>query len=222
MVKKEEILVAVESKIEENVPVSPKELIFDYQLVPHLGQDHLDVVLAALPIKIVEMYVEMAVSAGLIPLSLEIESQAVAMAVLTKGNIETVLIIRFGRAKVGLYVVNQGIVRFTSTVQFAKDQSGSRQSFLSAEIKKLYIYWHTLKENTGKSERKISQIIVCGENIEDNIVPYLSAENSSPVFLGNAWAKVFDTDSTLPDIPFFDSLRYVTAIGLALPSDIFI
>ena len=222
IVKKEEVPIAVESKIEENVPVSPKELIFDYQFSPHLGQDHLDIVVAALPIKIVEMYVELAVSSGLTLLSLEIESQAVARAVLAEGNTETTLIIHFGQAKVGFYVVNQGIVRFTSTVQLAKDQSGKSQSFLSAEIKKLYVYWHTLKENAGKPEKKINQIIICGENLENNIVPYLSAENSSPVSLANAWANVFDINSILPDIPFSDSLGYVTAIGLALPSDILI
>jgi Tfp pilus assembly PilM family ATPase len=220
-VKKDEVLSAIESKIEENVPVSPAELLFDYKVLDHHKKDQLDVVVSALPIDVIDTYVEVATGAGLSLLSLEIESQAIARSLLKPDNLDTVLIVNFGQEKVGLYVVSERIVHFTSTI-ITRGESLNNPDFLSQEIKKLYVYWHTLKENVDKAERKISQIIVCGENVDDSVVPYISAHNGAKVTLGDVWANVFNINTHVPEITFIDSLRYPAAIGLALPSSILI
>lgn len=208
---------AVEATIEESVPVSPAELLFDYRIIPHPEKNHLDVVVSALPIAFIDTYVAMLQGVGLSPLALEIESQSVARALLPKGNIGTVVVAHFGREKVALYVVSGRVIHFTTTLPL-KGEMETNLSFLSQEIKKLFIYWHTLKDNLDKPERLISQIIVCGENASDDIVAYLSANSKSPVTLGNVWANVFDLSKVVPPISLEDSLRYATAIGLALPS----
>ncbi len=233
IVDQDEVYSAVESQIEDNVPVSPSELVFDYRLNPHQSSGHLDVVVSALPITVVDMYVEIAEKAGLSLLSLEIESQAIARALLPKDAPGTVLIVHFGREKVGLYVVTRRVVHFTSTVPLYAMSQGTAPierkaelennfSFLSQEIKKLYTYWHTLKENVNKPDRKIEKIIVCGEHLGDEVIPYLTTNNQTKTTLGNVWANVFDINKTVPPIAFADSLGYVTAIGLALPGDILI
>ena len=221
VVKQSEVKAAIESKIEENVPVSVSELIFDYKLVDYSKKGYLSAIVSALPISIIDTYVDVANNAGLELLSLEIESQSIARALLPKGNLDTVLIVNFGKEKVGLYVVNNRIVHFTSTVVL-KGESLNNPASLSQEIKRLYIYWHTLKENAGVPERKINKIIVCGEDLKETFIPYISAHNQSPVILGNVWENVFDIDNIVPEISFSDSLRYATAIGLALPSDVLI
>lgn len=218
MVKDGEVLSAVESKIEENIPVSPTDLIFDYKVFVHKEKEHLDVVVYALPISVVNAYVEAVQSAGLIPLSLEIESQAIARALLGVGDTETTLIINFGPEKVGLYIANKGVVRFTSTIGM-KGGLTNNEGVLLQEIKKLYTYWHTLKENVDEPENKIEHIILCGESFSDATASYLSTHLSTRVTSGNVWKNVFDINAQVPEISFADSLRYPASVGLALYSE---
>ncbi len=226
VVGKKEVRSAIESKIEENVPVPPGELTFDYRLFYHKEKEHLDVVVSNLPISVVQTYVDIIQNSNLSLLSLEIESQAIIRSVVHSNSLGTVLIINFGPEKVGLYVASFGVVRFTSTVQikgnFTKDNMENNQGLLLQELKKLNIYWHTLKENIDKPDMQITQIIVCGENFDESIVTYLSSHNSTPVVMGNVWVNAFDVNKEVPDISFNDSLRFAGAVGLALPNDILI
>lgn len=221
IVKDDEVLSAIESKIEENIPVSPAELIFDYKIFIHNEKNHLDVVVYALPISVVNAYVEAIESADLTPLSLEIESQAIARALLGPQDLETSLIINFGAEKVGLYIASKGVVRFTSTIPM-KGGLGDNEGVLLQEIKKLYTYWHTLKENVDEPENKIDHIILCGESFSDATASYLSSHLSTRVTSGNVWKNVFDINAEVPEIPFADSLRYPASVGLALYSEVLI
>ncbi|MCX6702050.1 MAG: pilus assembly protein PilM [Candidatus Zambryskibacteria bacterium] len=223
-VTQKEIRSAIESKIEENVPVSPNELVFDYKLIDRSQNDYLIVSVSTLPISLISLYTYVFEKAELSLLSLEIESQAIVRSVLSEGNkenLDTVLVVNFGPEKVGLYVAVDRVVHFTSTISI-KGESSKALDFLSQEIKKLYIYWHTLKQNIGKPNKKIKQIIICGEGFKDEVVSYLSTNNQTPTILGNVWANTFDVNTNVPEISFTDSLRYATSIGLALPSDILI
>ena len=220
-VKQNEIRGVIESKIEDNVPLPGAELIFDYELIDNHKRENLDVVVSAAPVGVVSTYVGLMESAGLVPLSLEIESQAVARALLKKDSAGTVMIVHFGQEKVGLYVASGGVVHFTSTSAL-KGESINNPEYLSQEIKKLGEYWHELKENLAKPEKKISQIIICGENFADKLITYIGTHNKTPTTLGNVWANAFDVGNVAPIISFSDSLRYVSAIGLALPSLILI
>lgn len=221
IVSQNEIRDAIEKKIEENVPVPPGELLYDYKFVDYATKDYLGIVVSALPISVIETYVDVVSSAGLSILSLEIESQAISRALLSPSQTETVLIIHFGIEKVGLYVVSDRIVHFTSTIN-TKGEGKNNPDFLSHEIKKLEKYWSGLKENVDKPEKKINSIIVCGEKFPDSLVSYLSTNNQMKVLVGNVWTNAFDINTTVPDISFVDSLKYAGAIGLALPSDILI
>src|SRR3989344_639617 len=216
-VSQKEIRSAIESKMEENVPVSPNELLFDYRIIDSSQKDYLLVSVSTVPITLIDLYVEIFEKIGLSLLSLEIESQAIARSLLPRENsenLDTILIVNFGQEKVGLYVVVDRVVHFTSTVSI-KSSSSNALEILSQEIKKLYIYWHTLKQNAGKPEKKIKQIIICGENIKEETAHYLSTSIQTPTVLGNVWTNVFDININIPDISFADSLEYATSIGLA-------
>lgn len=221
LVSEKEIRSAVESKMEENVPVSPLELTFDYKLFERNEKDLVNVVVSALPISLVDSYVEIVKKAGLIPLSLEIESQAIVRSVLPRGSKDTVLVINFSQDKVGLYVASSTVVRFTSTI-VTKGEFANNSSYLMQEIKKLFVYWHTLKENVDKPEKKISHIYVCGDGFDQNIVDTINNQSKTPTTLANVWVNTFDINKTIPEISFNDSLKYAGAIGLALPSKILI
>lgn len=221
LVDKDEIRSAVESKMEENVPVSPLELTFDYKLFERPEKDLVDVVVSALPISLVDSYVEMAEKAGLSLLSLEIESQAITRAVLPAGTTGTALVVNFSPEKVGLYVSYGRVVRFTSTIS-TKGEYSNNPAFLMQEIKKLYTYWHTLKENIDKPEKEIAHIYVCGEGFDDAMVSYIGTHSQTPTTVANVWTNAFDINTTIPEIPFNESIKYAASIGLAMPSKIFI
>lgn len=221
LVDKNEIRSAVESKMEENVPVSPLELTFDYKLFERPEKDLVDVVVSALPISLVDTYVEMAEKSGLSLLSLEIESQAITRAVLSAGTTGTALVVNFSPEKVGLYVSYGRVVRFTSTIS-TKGEYSNNPAFLMQEIKKLYTYWHTLKENVDKPEKEISHIYVCGEGFDDAMVSYIGTHSQTPTTVANVWVNAFDINTTIPEIPFNESIKYAASVGLAMPSKIYI
>ena len=221
IVKETEVRSAVESKIEENVPVSPNELVFDYKVFDHRQKDHLDVVVSALPINLIDSYADVITRAGLLPISLEIESEAIVRSIIPKEDSGTSLVVNFAKEKVGLYVETFRVVRFTSTIS-TKGYAANDSNFLLQEIKKLYMYWHTLKENVDKPEKKITQIILCGESFDESILPYLASHMDIPVVMANVWTSVFDVNVAVPKISFSDSLRYAGAIGLALPQTVLI
>lgn len=221
-VEQNEIMSSIEFKMEENVPVPLSDLTFDYVITNPLGhKDHVDIVVSALPTKIIDSYTEMVQNAGLSILSLEIESQAVARALLPKDYTGAALIVHFGKERVGLYVVSNRIVHFTSTIT-TKGSPSENLQFVSGEIKKLYIYWHTLKENIDEDNKKISEIIVCGEGVSEEVVSHFSANIKTNVFLGNVWTNVLNVNEVVPPISFADSLCFAAAIGLALPGEILI
>jgi Tfp pilus assembly PilM family ATPase len=215
IVPPKEVVENIEKKIEENVPVPSGELIFDY-IVSDWSQDNfLRTIVLNLPIKVAETYVEIIQGAGLKPFTLEIESQAIVRAVVKDDKEETVLVVNIMKNKVGLYVVNKKIINFSSTLTLKGDLEND-QDMLSHEIKKLYAYWHSLKENIDKPEKQLQEIIICGENVSESVLPYLSTHHNTKVSLANVWINSFDINETVPVIDFNSSLKYPAAIGLAL------
>ncbi len=144
-----------------------------------------------------------------------------ARALVPVDSTDTRLIIHFGKQKVGLYVVYKRIVHFTSTISI-KSELHDDVGALSKEIEKLYTYWHTLKENIGQPDKQISQIIMCGEDIQETVPAYLSQNHHTPAVVGNVWQNAFAISENIPPVPFVDSLRFSAAVGLALPDEILI
>ena len=117
-VPRKEIRSVLNFKLEDNVPVPAAEATFDYSVITGAEPnvlDSLDVVVTVLPQKVVEAYAELFAEAGLTPLSFEIEAQAIARAVIAKGDRGAYLIVNFGDAKTGLFNVSDETVYFTST-----------------------------------------------------------------------------------------------------------
>ncbi len=118
-VTRKEIRGVLEFKLEENVPIAASEAIFDYTLIAAPGHEPGDSITAGvtvLPKKVVETYSELLNDAGLVPLSFEIEAQAISRAVIEKGDRGTYLLVNFGESKTGLFIVSNEVVHFTSTV----------------------------------------------------------------------------------------------------------
>lgn len=90
-------------------------------------------------------------------------------------------------------------------------------SILRDEIEKLFLYWHTHKDEGGKDHPAIKKIILCGG--DSNLIglpEYLSVSMKSRVEMANVWANIAETDRHIPEIGFNQSLTFAAALGLAL------
>lgn len=93
----------------------------------------------------------------------------------------------------------------------------STVSILRDEISKHQAYWQGHLDDYGKKRPKIEKIYLCGGDSNlAGFASYLASGLSSPVELANAMVNVNTLDEYIPEISFNDSLRYATALGLAL------
>src|SRR3972149_4403652 len=119
---------AVAFIIEENAPVALAESVFDFEVVGEdLGTGEMRVAVSVLPKNIVGAYEALFESAGITPISFDLESRAIARAVIRKGNRQPILIINLSTKKTGFYVVEKEVVQFSTMLAYslAVDDSGS-------------------------------------------------------------------------------------------------
>lgn len=112
-----EIRGLLEFRLEENVPLSPRDAFFDYDIVEDdLKTGIYRVLVTAYSRDTVMGYYEACKIADVIPLAFEVEAQAIARASLPKGNCGTYMIVDFGRTRTGIGIVHRGALMYTSTV----------------------------------------------------------------------------------------------------------
>lgn len=115
----EDLKSAVVYETENYIPLPIEQVYLDFQIVSPLYNhlDHLDVLIAALPKDTINPYISSLKKAGLQPLALEIESQAVARALIKNGvTNRPVLLIDFGANRTGFVVFSGRSLRTTSSI----------------------------------------------------------------------------------------------------------
>ncbi len=105
----------IELALEDHVPISAEDAIFDYELVSKNTQN-LEVQVTAVPKNIIENYLLIFQQSQISVKSFELEAQAISRAVLKKGDMDTYMIIDFGKKRTGIFIVSKGIVVFTFTL----------------------------------------------------------------------------------------------------------
>lgn len=144
-VREEEIYESLELQLADHVPISPQEAVFDYQVVtcgtkPKEGMYKIG--LSVVPYKIVESYLGLFENTGLTPLSFEFEAQAIARAIVRKGDCGTFLLLDMGATRTGIAIQSEGIITFTSTINvggFSLTEAAARSlnvSFAEAQRRK--------------------------------------------------------------------------------------
>lgn len=155
---------AVYLAAENYVPLSIEDVYLDFQVVQpfydHL--DHLDVLIAALPKKIVDSYVSCFKKAGLQLQALEIESLAIARALVkNEASPYPLLLIDFGANKTNLIIFSGHSAQFTRSISlsaqdFTKAISQELNIF-SKEAEKLKLKFGLEKKYSIKIEDKSSK-----------------------------------------------------------------
>lgn len=93
----------------------------------------------------------------------------------------------------------------------------SAVSILRDEVVKQQTYWQTHNDDYGKKRPTIQKVYLCGGDSNlAGFAEYLAQGLSVPVELANTLVNVNTLDEYVPEISFSDSLRFATALGLAL------
>ena len=112
-----EIRGLLEFRLEENVPVASRDAMFDFEIID-TGDRTLRVSVAAYAKDTIMSYFEACTAAKLIPLSFEVEAQAIARASLPRQDPSAHLIVDFGKTRTGIGIVYGGTLMYTSTIDY--------------------------------------------------------------------------------------------------------
>lgn len=259
-IRKAELKKAVLYEAENYIPLPVEEVYLDSQIIPpvynHL--DHSDVLLVAFPKKIADSYIYCLKKAGLQPKALELESLAIARALVKNEVVPySLLIIDLGSIRTGLIIYSGYSLRFTTSVSISYSdfveaiKKEFEVSFSKAEelqlkyglvskkaegrrvrkslipvlvdfvrhVKKYidYYYSHAFHEHLPPDGRGIKKIILCGRGAcLKGLTDFLFEELRIPVELGNPWVNINLSLQEKPPLPQEESVKYTTALGLAL------
>lgn len=106
---------SIELSLEEHVPIPAVDAIFDYELISE-DVKSLEIQVAIIPKMIIENYLAVFRRSQISVQSFELEAQAIARAVVKKGDLGTYMIVDFGEKRTGIFIVSLGVVMFTSTL----------------------------------------------------------------------------------------------------------
>lgn len=217
----EDLRDAVAFTIEENAPVALDKSIFDFDVIGPTTGSKIKIAVTVVTYKGTALYTEVFESAGISPISFEIESQAIARSIVPEGDKRTQLIINLTSEKSGLYIVEDEVVQFTSTIPFGArvlDKTYPDIHDLKSEIRKIFAFWNTRLNSSGIPMRKIEKILFVGEDAaREDFIGEVMSDMSIEYSLANVWVNALSFDETVPNIPFNESLGCAAAIGLALP-----
>jgi type IV pilus assembly protein PilM len=122
-VPKSEIQSLLEFRLEENVPIAARDTIFDYDFLPSTEKSQtMRVVVAAYQRDTIMAYYEACLEANLIPISFEVEAQAMTRAVIPHANTGTVMLIDFGKTRTGVGISKNNVLLYTSTIDIGGGQ----------------------------------------------------------------------------------------------------
>ncbi len=109
-----EIRQTIELSLEEHIPIAASEALFDYDLISETP-DTYTLQVQAVPESIVNAYLAPLEDSGLTVISLELEAQAIARAIVAPGDNHTYMVLDFGSTRTGVSFISKGIVSFTTT-----------------------------------------------------------------------------------------------------------
>lgn len=140
LLKEEEVKEAARFEAENYIPFPINEVYLDSTVVKPVYDhpEYLEVLIVALPKSIVDPYVFCFKEAGLILLALEIESQAIARALVKdQVTISSYLLLDIGATRTGFIVFSGHSIRFTSSIPVSsKEFTWALSKNLKMDLKK--------------------------------------------------------------------------------------
>ena len=165
----EELKLAVPFEAENFIPLPIEEVYLDYQVIPSIKDyfDHLEVLIVATPKKIVDSYVSCIKKAGLIPVVLEAESEAITRALVKKeAKRPPLILIDLGENNTDFVVFSGNSTRFTCSIPI------SSKSFTEAIAE-------SLKVDFEKAEKLKMEYGLIGK--KNNIIAHRVSNIVTPI-----------------------------------------
>lgn len=169
----ENVRESIELSLEEYIPIPAPDAIFDYEILSE-DEKSLKLQVAAIPKNVIEDYLSVFKNSSISVKSFELEAQAISRAVVKRGDLSTYMIVDFGKKRTGIFIVSNGIVIFTSTLDVGGTmltnmiEKNFKISFEEAEKKKIEC---GLKRNSKNTE--IFSVLLNGVSIlRDEIVKH--------------------------------------------------
>lgn len=118
-----EIRGLLEFRLEENVPIPSKDVLFDYTLLPGAAGARTTLVsVVAYNRDTIETYFNACREADLRPLTFEVEAQSMARAMIPEDLAGSVMVVDFGKTRTGIGIVSRGTLMYTSTIDIGGEQ----------------------------------------------------------------------------------------------------
>jgi len=105
---------SIELSLEEHIPIPAQDAIFDYDKLKE-DDKSLDLQVAAISTDVIKSYLSVFKDSGIPVRSSELEAQAIARAVIKKGDLDTYMIVDFGQTRTGIFIISRGVAVSTST-----------------------------------------------------------------------------------------------------------
>ena len=110
-------------RITEHVPLSREEAVFDFDIVePDRPGELYEANVSVLKREFIETFMSLFAKTSMIPLSFEIEAEAIKKAVVPRTYRDPLMIVDVGRTRTGISLVDKGVVRYTATVETGGDE----------------------------------------------------------------------------------------------------
>lgn len=122
-IKREDLRTAIEIHLEEYVPISPNECVFDYVIIPSKEDNITSVVVCAFPEKIINQYIQVFKDTGVTPKTFELQSYAMARAIFPDNamNDTAYMGIDIGKDITNVFIVKNNVVHFSAILDMGGD-----------------------------------------------------------------------------------------------------
>jgi len=160
-----ELETAIPFEAENYIPLPVETVYLDFQIIPPVqnGLDHFDVLIVAVSKNVVDSYLACLKEAGLVPIAMEAESQAITRALVKNGfSGFPVFIIDFGRSSSNFIIFSGYSIRFTTSISISSHTLTEtiskflRVSLDEAEKMKLE---YGLSEAVNEKGKKVNEVI---------------------------------------------------------------
>ncbi|MCX6723257.1 MAG: type IV pilus assembly protein PilM [Candidatus Staskawiczbacteria bacterium] len=177
----EELKMAVPLEAENYIPMPIDEVYLDFQVISPIKNsfNHPEVLIVAMPKKIVDSYVSCFKKAGLMPIILEAEAEAIARALVKKETNSLLIMVDFGENNTNFIVFSGSSIRFTTSIPISSQSLTKAISELLKisfdEAEKLKIEYGLTGKKINDRAEKVSQIIEpILKDLTDQVKKYLN------------------------------------------------
>ncbi len=179
----------LEFRMEENVPLSPRDAFFDYDIVAEDTKDQLfHIGVSVYAKETILNYYDVCRSATLTPLSFEVEADAIARASIPTDENGVFMILDLGKMRTGLGIVHKHALLYTSTIDIGGQQFsdairgalGDQEESVSTKIKNERGLLHT-----GEKEDVYEALLPVVAALRNEVATHITYWNTRSIESGD-------------------------------------